>query len=240
MIAVSPSAGSSQRTTCSYPSTSISMNATTHTISRRSMAWCGRSRRRRRCYVRHPKEQRTVAGGSSVTLDLEGGRSRDDDGDIGIRAGCVRRRLSHGGSDGPRLGDTAPEATGDAGEGLRHLARVHVGRHLADGARRRPRSAGPRRRARRSGVDPLRGPARVGHPRPRHRRRAGASPSVSTRPTPSPRSSTCSAIAHPWCTSPRTKSRSTRWSPSAHSPRRRCARSSTSNPAACVSTTTPA
>ena len=38
-------------------------------------------------------------------------------------------------------------------------------------ARRRPRAARPRRRHRRPGVDPRRGPSRVGVRRPRHRRR---------------------------------------------------------------------
>ena len=62
---------------------------------------------------------------------------------------------------------------GDAREGLRHLAASITWDTVWDMiARRRPRPAGPRRRARRPGVDPLRGPARVGDPRPRHRRRA--------------------------------------------------------------------
>ena len=71
----------------------------------------------------------------------------------------------------PRLGPALAAPRGDAREGLRDLARVHVGRDLEPRARRRPRAAGARRRRRRSGLHPGRGPRRVGPAGSRHGRR---------------------------------------------------------------------
>ena len=86
---------------------------------------------------------------------------------------CSTRRGDDGCLTGAGLGATQPEAGLDAREGLRHLARVHVGTDVGADRGRRPRVAGARCRTRRSGLDPLRGPSRVDHPRPGDRRRAG-------------------------------------------------------------------
>ena len=91
---------------------------------------------------------------------------------------------------------------------------LHLGSGVERHSRRCPCPARPRRRARRPSVDPLRGPSRVGRARHRHGRRARRSRSGCTRRTRPPRSSTCSATPAPPSTSPRTRSRSTRCSPS--------------------------
>ncbi len=91
----------------------------------------------------------------------------------GGRRCCSRRRGDDRCLTGTGLGRTQPEAGLDAREGLRHLARVHVGTDVGADRGRRPRVAGTRRRTRRSGLDPLRGPSRMDHPRSGDRRRAG-------------------------------------------------------------------
>ena len=131
------------------------------------------------------------------------------------RTFAVRRaRRRHDRLARPRLGASGAAPGGDAREGPRHLAGAHLGSRLERRPRRRPRPARPRHRAGRPGVDPLRGPARVGGPRHRHRRRAGHH----RRPVPDQpgRRGRVPArrLAAPPCTSPRTRSRSTRCSPS--------------------------
>ena len=92
--------------------------------------------------------------------------------------------------------------------------RVHVGHDLEPRARRRPRAARPRRRRRRPGVDPGRGPPRVGDARAGHGRR----PRRHRRPLPDqPRRrgrATSVTDSGPPSTSPRTRSRWTRRWPS--------------------------
>ena len=106
---------------------------------------------------------------------------------------------------------------------------VHLGPAVGARARRRPRPAGARRRRRRPGRRSTPRIARSGCARPGRRWPSAASPSVSIRPTRPPRSATRSPTPAPASIWPRTRSRSTRCSPSTRPTCPTCATSCTSS-----------